>query len=82
MQRFGYCVNIFLNRSAQISFRLPLPDVACLPLPAPCFCPRLATGGELYQRLRKVGKRFSKNAFIPSFWSDVANVLWNIRRSY
>jgi hypothetical protein len=24
-------------------------------------------GGELYQRLRKLGKRFSVNAFMPSF---------------
>lgn len=48
----------------------PLRNVACL------------TGGELYQRLRKFGKRFSTKAFIPSFWSSVAKVLWNKRRSY
>jgi hypothetical protein len=31
------------------------------------FLHRVATGGELYQRLRKLGKRFSTNAAIPSF---------------
>ena len=36
---------------------------------------RLATGAELYQTLPNFGKRFSKNAAIPSFWSNVANVL-------
>ncbi|HYD94192.1 MAG TPA: hypothetical protein VEC01_02610, partial [Noviherbaspirillum sp.] len=31
------------------------------------FLHRFATGGELYQRFRKLGKRFSKKAFMPSF---------------
>ena len=35
----------------------------------------------MYQSPRKLGKRFSINAFIPSFWSSVAKVLWNRRRS-
>lgn len=39
-------------------------------------------GRALYQRFVKFGKRFSIKAFIPSFWSSVANVLWNNRRSY
>ncbi len=38
---------------------------------APCL-----RGDELYQRPSKFGKRFSKNAFMPSFCAGVPNPAW------
>ena len=33
------------------------------------------------QRFLKAGLRFSAKAAMPSFWSSVANMAWNTRRS-
>jgi hypothetical protein len=79
-------VNYFVSLISREIFHFPhllftLPPFTFCPLNNCCFRGRFATGGELYQTFRKLGKRFSTNAFIPSFWSSVAKVEWNNLRS-
>ena len=39
-------------------------------------------GEECDQRFLNCGGRFSRKAAMPSFWSSVPKVAWNMRRSY
>ena len=65
-----------LDRAAPVlSCRAARPALAAAPLRT-----RTARASSRH-RLRKAGLRFSMKASMPSFWSSVAKVEWNSRRS-
>ena len=66
MQRFGYCVNIFLNRSAHICFpcdRPMLPAYRCFP---PAFAPVLQREPNYIKGCERLASVFLKMlSFLP-----------------